>query len=111
MLAKDVTRTEQQRPESPTVSLTWHSSKYKVHKLDPRYILLIQTVSAFRVGALLGPKMYVAAWACNRELVLFEPVQRTSPLSFERAPEHVYKVQSVTDRSGNNSEYREQRAP
>ena len=25
--------TEQQRPESATVTLTWHASKYKVHKL------------------------------------------------------------------------------
>ena len=25
---------KQQRPESPTVTLTWHASKYKVHKLE-----------------------------------------------------------------------------
>ena len=30
---------QQQRPESPTVILTWHASKYKVHKLHQRYIL------------------------------------------------------------------------
>ena len=29
-----------QRPESPTVTLTWHACKYKVHKLHQRYILL-----------------------------------------------------------------------
>ena len=28
-----------QRPESPTVTFTWHASKYKVHKLHQRYIL------------------------------------------------------------------------
>ena len=33
------TQTQQQRPESPTVTLTWHGSKYKVHKLLQRYIL------------------------------------------------------------------------
>ena len=27
--SKDVTQTQQQRPESPTVTLTWHASKYK----------------------------------------------------------------------------------
>ena len=27
------------RPESPTVTLTWHASKYKVQKLHQRYIL------------------------------------------------------------------------
>ena len=27
----------QQRPESPTVTLTWHVCKYKVHKLHQRY--------------------------------------------------------------------------
>ena len=31
--SKDVTQTQQQRPESPTVILTWHASKYKGHKL------------------------------------------------------------------------------
>ena len=30
--SKDVTQT-QQRPESPTVTLTWHASQAKVHKL------------------------------------------------------------------------------
>ena len=30
---------QQQRPESPTVTLTWHMSKYKIHKLHQRYIL------------------------------------------------------------------------
>ena len=29
----------QQKPESPVVTLTWHASKYKVHKLHQRYIL------------------------------------------------------------------------
>ena len=39
--SKDVTQTQQQRPESPTVTPTWHASKYKVllHKLHQRYIL------------------------------------------------------------------------
>ena len=36
-LRKDVTQT-QQKPESPTVTLTWHACKYKVHKLYQRYI-------------------------------------------------------------------------
>ena len=35
---KDATQTQQQRPELPTVVyiyiLTWHVSKYKVHKLN-----------------------------------------------------------------------------
>ena len=36
---KDVTQAQQQSPESPTVTLTWHEHKYKVHKLHQRYIL------------------------------------------------------------------------
>jgi len=36
---KDVAQTQQQRPNLPTVVLTWHVSKYKVHKLHQRYIL------------------------------------------------------------------------
>ena len=30
-----VTQVHQQRPESPTVTLTWHACKYKVHKFNP----------------------------------------------------------------------------
>ena len=38
--SKDVTQTQQQRPETPKVTLTWHASRYKVHKLhqSTRYI-------------------------------------------------------------------------
>ena len=31
--SKDVTRTQQQRPDSTTVALTCHACKYKVHEL------------------------------------------------------------------------------
>ena len=31
--SKDVTQTQQQKPESPTVTLAWHASKYEAHKL------------------------------------------------------------------------------
>ena len=37
--AKSVTQVHQQRPELPTVTLTWHACKYKVHKLHQWYIL------------------------------------------------------------------------
>ena len=37
--SKHVTQTQQQRPESPTVTLTWHVCKYKGHKLHLRDIL------------------------------------------------------------------------
>ena len=30
---------QQQRLESPTLTLTWHASKYKVHNLHQRYVL------------------------------------------------------------------------
>ena len=36
---KDVTQTQQQRPESPTATLTWNAGKYKVHKPHQKYIL------------------------------------------------------------------------
>ena len=38
-MALDRQRTQQQRPESPTVTLTLHASQYKVHKIHQRYIL------------------------------------------------------------------------
>ena len=37
--SKYVTQAQQQRPQPPTVTLTWHACKYKVHKLHQRYIL------------------------------------------------------------------------
>ena len=37
--SKDVTQAQQKRPELPSVALTWHAFKYKVHKLHQRYIL------------------------------------------------------------------------
>ena len=37
--SKYVTLVQKQRPESPTVTLTWPECKYKVHKIHPRYIL------------------------------------------------------------------------
>ena len=39
--SKYVTQIQQQRPESPVVTLTWHAYKYKVHKLHQRCILQI----------------------------------------------------------------------
>ena len=42
---KDTTQTQQQRPESSTIiTVTWHVSKYKVHKLVELYSLDIKHV-------------------------------------------------------------------
>ena len=42
---KDATRTQQQLEDPtesrPTITLTWHSSKYKVHKLHQRMYLVV----------------------------------------------------------------------
>ena len=35
--SKCVTQVQQQRPESSTVTLTWHACTYSVHKLRQRY--------------------------------------------------------------------------
>ena len=35
-------RTQQQIPELPTVTVTWHVNKYKVHKLHQRYIVSLK---------------------------------------------------------------------
>ena len=54
--SKYINQIQQQRPESPTVTLTWHACKlYMVHKLHPRYILHMQrsgphSVSNFRLS-------------------------------------------------------------
>ena len=39
--SKYAKQVQQQRPESPAVTLTRHACKYKVHKLHQRYILFI----------------------------------------------------------------------
>ena len=39
--SKYVTYVQQQRPESPTVTLTWHACKYKVHTFQQRYIFIL----------------------------------------------------------------------
>ena len=36
--SKDATQRQQQRPQSLTVTFTWHAGKYEVHKLHERYI-------------------------------------------------------------------------
>ena len=44
---KDVAQTQQQRPESPAVTLTWHTCKYKLHTFHHKsgevYVLCIYT--------------------------------------------------------------------
>ena len=35
------------KSESPTITLTWHACKYKVHKLHERYILFILFIFIF----------------------------------------------------------------
>ena len=44
--SKDVTQSQQQWPQLPTVTLTLHACKYKVHKLYQRYILKSQNVNS-----------------------------------------------------------------
>ena len=50
--SKYVTQVQQQRPESPGVTLAWHACKNKVHKLRQRYILCLTPlfVDSFRLG-------------------------------------------------------------
>ena len=77
--SKDVTQTQQQRPESPAVTLTWHASKYKVHELHQRYILrsfcCLFLCDIFR--ALINS---IVCWFCTSALglVLFQIVLKQS---------------------------------
>ena len=54
-----ITQIQQRRPELPTVTLTWHACKYKVHKLHQRYILFFS-----------APKIHSEA-ACSVQFVLY----------------------------------------
>ena len=40
--SKDITHMQKQRPSSPTVTITWYASKYKVHKLYQSLYSLIE---------------------------------------------------------------------
>ena len=57
--SKYVTQVQQQRPDSPTVTLTWHACKYKVHKPSPgmrvntRYINFTRDTSSNVVHPLM----------------------------------------------------------
>ena len=42
--SKSVTQVQQQRPESPTVTFTWHACKYKVQKLHPTPLVSLCTL-------------------------------------------------------------------
>ena len=61
--SKVVTQVQQQRPEPPTVTLTWHACKYKVHKLHQRYILIgsytIQVGTVIHVNCFGRTVLYV----------------------------------------------------
>ena len=70
---KYVTQVQQQRPESPTVTLTWHACKYKVHKLHMRYILkMLWTVfrGASCLSSLSHPRIFVLC-VCSMNCVLW----------------------------------------
>ena len=51
--SKGVTQTQHQRPLSPMVTLTWHTSKYKVPKLHRRYILRLMNTHFIHVHKLV----------------------------------------------------------
>ena len=50
--SKDVTQAQQQRPQYPTVTLTWHASKYKVHKLHQRILSLGMRVNTRYINSI-----------------------------------------------------------
>ena len=50
---KIIRQAQQQRPESPMVTLTWRACKYKVYKLHQRYILAFENVLWWSLYTLL----------------------------------------------------------
>ena len=77
--SKYATQLQQQRPELPTVTLTWHACKYKVHKLHPTplvnlctlYLHACQVDQSYRRW--LGYLFYLCyvLWALINSLVCF----------------------------------------
>ena len=52
--SKYVTQVQQQRPESPMVTLTWHRCKYKVPELHQRYVLAFYFIFLLLFFSLIG---------------------------------------------------------
>ena len=61
--SKYVIQVQQQRPESPTVTLTWHTCNYKVHRLHQRYILYLCTSGGVDVVVVAVDRFYIAPFS------------------------------------------------
>ena len=83
--SKDVTQTQQQRFESPTVTLTWHASKYKVHKLHQRCIPNLNSVLQDFIKAFLFTGKLRRITGGNACSCLIIPAMKT-PHSFNYEP-------------------------
>ena len=81
----------QQRPESPTVTLTWHTSKYEVRKLHERYILrgvyepCIYSHATWKVQE--ATRVFVTYYVC---VTSFEC--KLTPLLVEKAVNHDHQL-------------------
>jgi len=59
LISAQKTSTQQNRPESPTVTLNWHTSKNEEHKLHQRYMLRLRMK-----GCSCTTKVQAAAFSC-----------------------------------------------
>lgn len=59
LISAQKTSTQQNRPESPTVTLNWHASKNEEHKLHHRYML-----RSLMKGCSCTTKVQAAAFSC-----------------------------------------------
>ena len=61
----------QQRPESPTVNLTWHARKHRVHNFHQRYILCISGVPVVEFMYLVFTRMPVESYRRRLRSLLY----------------------------------------
>ena len=104
--SKYVTQIQQQRPESPTVTLTWHACKYKVHQLRQRYILRSLSYLCYVFRALLTPLCIDSARAlrasfCFRFVTVTSFMSRPLTLSFRSQ----FSVRHVAVQPGSRPRY------
>ena len=78
--SKDVTQTQQQRPKSPTVPLTWHARQYKVHKLHQRHILKKMSIWWSYVPCIWGCNWWKMSWCLMSSDVIWHIRDKLWPM-------------------------------
>ena len=90
-LALEGRPTKQQRPESPTVTLIWHASKYKAHKLHQRYIPSKGCPRAAHIPCISGTLGHTGVYRHKTEPIFNQARRWSLHLETGSTYKHTYK--------------------